>query len=64
MPAALDHANDIFNIIFAFYFLAEMAVKLAGLGLGNYMRNRMNIFDGRECSGSEGEAGPGRGCPG
>lgn len=38
-------ANTKLNYIFTFYFLAEMFMRLAGMGLRCYVKDRQNIFD-------------------
>ena len=34
------------DIFFVWVFTAEMLMKLVGLGIKNYLRDKFNIFDG------------------
>ena len=46
MPVALDKAMLYMNYVFTVYFLAEMLLKLMGLGFRAYTMDDMNVFDG------------------
>ncbi len=46
MPKSLDEATTYLNYIFTVFFVVEMALKLAGLGVKGYMSEGMNVFDG------------------
>lgn len=41
----LANALDTCNLVFTCIFAAEMVVKIVGLGLINYFRDKMNVFD-------------------
>jgi len=36
---------DLLNQVFSWFFVGEMLIKLGGLGLKNYARDRFNLFD-------------------
>lgn len=46
MPDELDLATNYINYAFTLCFVIEMILKLAGLGVGGYVSEGMNIFDG------------------
>lgn len=46
MPEQLSQATTYLNYFFTMYFLAEMLVKLVGLGPRLYLEDKMNWFDG------------------
>ena len=45
MPNGLNLAGNYANYTFTIYFLVEMIIKLIGMGVRRYMRDRMNVFD-------------------
>jgi len=45
MPGALREVLEYINYILAVYFLGEMIVKMKGLGIRVYVKDRMNVFD-------------------
>ncbi|KAJ9520848.1 hypothetical protein QJQ45_014049 [Haematococcus lacustris] len=45
MSAAVSQATSIVNYTFTVYFVAELASKLCGLGIREYMQEGMNVFD-------------------
>lgn len=45
MPDQLDEDLEIINFGLSCIFMAEMVLKLLGLGLRQYARDRMNLFD-------------------
>lgn len=40
-----NRLQDLLNQIFSLCFVAEMLIKLVGLGFKNYARDRFNLFD-------------------
>jgi len=46
MPQTLADATTYANYVFTFYFVAEMVLKLTGLGMRAYVSDGYNIFDG------------------
>ena len=46
MPADLEKAFCYINYVLTIYFFLEMMVKILGLGIREYCRDNMNIFDG------------------
>lgn len=46
MPHSLETATSLINYIFTIYFGLEMGIKLWGLGVGKYVSEGMNLFDG------------------
>ncbi|DBA01467.1 TPA: hypothetical protein N0F65_005586 [Lagenidium giganteum] len=44
--ATRDNVTEKLNLILTFVFSLEMALKLMGLGLKNYCKDKYNIFDG------------------
>ena len=46
MPEKLEYAFCIINYILTIYFFFEMVVKILGLGLREYCKDNMNVFDG------------------
>ena len=45
MPESVQRGTDICNYIFTVYFLAEMLIKVTGLGPHAYISDNFNIFD-------------------
>jgi voltage-gated sodium channel len=41
----MHKAIEICNLVFYFVFLAEMIIKIIGMGFMSYFRDRFNIFD-------------------
>jgi len=46
-PIRAEETNiqNVFNLVFFSIFLAEMVVKLVGLGVRVYIKDRFNVFD-------------------
>ncbi len=44
-PAWLDQASTYANYVFTAFFLAEMSIKLTGIGWLAYFTDGMNCFD-------------------
>lgn len=44
-PLSLSIMLDKINQVFSWLFTAEMIIKLAGLGIKEYVRDRFNLFD-------------------
>uniref|UniRef100_A0A0G4I592 Ion transport domain-containing protein n=1 Tax=Chromera velia CCMP2878 TaxID=1169474 RepID=A0A0G4I592_9ALVE len=45
MPVEMENFIELANFICTFIFIAEMVIKMAGLGIGNYWSNSWNKFD-------------------
>lgn len=45
MPNAEYVALELINLILTYLFIAEMVIKLIGLGVKDYARDKFNIFD-------------------
>ena len=41
----LEKINNALNTFFTYCFLAEMIIRLAGLGVKEYVRDKFNVFD-------------------
>lgn len=45
-PPPLDEDKlNMLNGVFTYLFAGDLVVKLTGLGVGEYVRDRMNVFD-------------------
>ena len=44
-PSSLSNLLDTVNQTFSWIFTAEMIIKLIGLGVKEYVRDRFNLFD-------------------
>jgi len=44
-PLILKQIGEVANLIFTFLFLAEMILKMFGLGIKEYMQDGFNVFD-------------------